>query len=788
VHIWLTCAHTSRATVDRGRVRRYPPDIELSTSVRNAAVKHGGAWFVRRVIFGGGPGAASAATGRRIALRAAIALALACTGLGVWVAAGGTVTAGANGTPLLAPLDSAPVPTPPDEATYIKNTASAVKLGKALFWDMQAGSDGRQACATCHFNAGADNRSRNQINPRGGSFTFKGANAQLSADDFPFHKLADPNDAASAVLSDTSNVAGSQGVFPSEFNGVTAGEPADDQTFATSDPDFRVGVTPVRRSTGRNTPSVINAVFNFRNFWDGRAQNEFNGVSPFGTRDTAARVGEVNAGGGVDQVPVTITNASLASQAVGPPGNPVEMSSNGRTLSDIGRKLLSLRPLRTQIVSRSDSVLGNDVAPTGRGINESYADLIKSAFQPKWWNSDATVAAPNGRDYNLMEYNFSLFWGLAIQAYESTLVSDDTPVDRFFRGDSTALSPAAVRGLGVFQGKGDCTECHRGPALTSASTIEVAGGDPGENGTELDKLGRWIDIGFENIGVRPTAEDPGLGGVDGTPAANPLSVVRLIGGLTPDAVDGTFKVPGLRNVELTAPYFHNGGTLTLRQVVDFYNRGGDFNNAEKSPNLVPLGLTDQEKDDLVEFLKALTDPRVKNQSAPFDHPELYVPVGEKADANGDVLTDSSGRAIDCFKQVKATGRAGGAPLAPFPTFTGPACDPAPDLHNPAPVPPDPTPAAPGPVTSGPAPAAPASQVQGATATAPAKCVVPGLRGRSVAQARRVLARSQCKLGLVLTPRHAKGRMVVSSQRPSAGTKRPLGTRVAVRVRVLRHKR
>jgi cytochrome c peroxidase len=743
---------------------------------------------VRRVIFGGGPGAASAATGRRIALRAAIALALACAGLAVWVAAGGTVSAGARSTPLLAALDSAPVPTPPDEATYIKSKSSAVKLGKALFWDMQAGADGRTACATCHFNAGADNRSRNQINPRGGSFTFKGANAQLSAEDFPFHKLADPNDAASAVLSDTSNVSGSQGVFPSAFNGVTSGEPADDQTFATSDPDFQVGGTPVRRTTGRNTPSVINAVFNFRNFWDGRAQNDFNGVSPFGTRDTAARVGEVNASGGVDQVPVSITNASLASQAVGPPGNPVEMSSNGRTLSDIGRKLLSLRPLRTQIVSRSDSVLGSDVAPTGRGINESYADLIKSAFQPQWWNSDATVSAPNGRDYDLMEYNFSLFWGLAIQAYESTLVSDQTPVDRFFRGDTTALSPAAVRGLNVFQGKGDCTECHRGPALTSASTLEVAGGDPGENGTELDKLGRWVDIGFDNIGVRPTAEDPGLGGVDGTPAANPLSVVRLIGGLGTDAVDGTFKVPGLRNVELTAPYFHNGGALTLRQVVDFYNRGGDFNNAEKSPNLLPLNLTDGEKDDLVEFLKSLTDPRVKNQSAPFDHPELYVPVGEKADASGDLLKDADGRAVDCFKQVRATGAAGGAPLAPFPTFTGPTCDPAPDLHNPAPVPPDPAPSAPTP--SGPAPGvtAPASQVQGSVARGTARCVVPGLRGRTVAQAKRLLSRSQCKLGLILTPRGAKGRMVVSSQRPSAGTKRPLGTRVAVRVRVLRHKR
>jgi cytochrome c peroxidase len=737
---------------------------------------------VRRLIVGGVSGAAVAVTGRRLALRAAIAIAIAIAGLVTWVAAGGTGSARARGGPTLAALDTMPVPAAPDETSYIRNKTSAVKLGKALFWDMQAGSDGRTACATCHYNAGADNRSRNQINPRGGSFTFKGANAQLTADDFPFHKLANPNDSASEVLSDTPNVAGSQGVMPSLFDGVTPGEPADDQTFATSDPDFNVNDTPVRRTTGRNTPSVINAVFNFRNFWDGRAQNDFNGVTPFGSRDTAARVGKVNAAGDVDKVPVHVVNSSLASQAVGPPGNPVEMSSDGRTLSDIGHKLLSLRPLRTQIVSPSDSVLGNDVDDTGRGIRESYADLIKSAFQPAWWNSGATVAGPKGQDYSLMEYNFALFWGLAIQAYEATLVSDETPVDRFFRGDANALSPSAVRGLNVFQTKGECTECHNGPAMTSATTLNVA--DDGM--FELDKLGRWTDVGFANIGVRPTADDPGIGSVDGTPAANPLSVTRLTGGLTPDAVDGSFKVPGLRNVALTAPYFHNGGQLTLRQVVDFYSRGGDFANAEKSPDLQVLDLSDAEKDDLVAFLEALTDPRVKNQSAPFDHPELYVPMGEKTDAAGGVETGASGRAVDCFRQVPATGAGGGAPLTPFPSFTGPPCDAAPDLHNPPSVP---KPAAAQPASApaagtgggaaSPGPLAPS--VAGASARG-AQCVVPRLRGRTVAQARRLLARAKCRLGVVLRPRGSRSRLVVSSQRPGAGARRGAGTRVAVRVR------
>src|SRR4029079_6160267 len=91
-----------------------------------------------------------------------------------------------------------------------------------------------------------------------------------------------------------------------------------------------------------------------------RAQNEFNGVDPFGTRNPNARVGQVDpATGSVGKVPVKITNPLLASHAVGPPGNDTEMSAAGRNLSDIGRKLLSLRPLRTQIVSPEDSVLGS---------------------------------------------------------------------------------------------------------------------------------------------------------------------------------------------------------------------------------------------------------------------------------------------------------------------------------------------------------------------------------------------------------------------------------------------
>ena len=89
-------------------------------------------------------------------------------------------------------------------------------------------------------------------------------------------------------------------------------------------------------------------------------------------------------------------------------------------------------------------------------------------------------------------------------------------------------------------------------------------------------------------------------------------------------------MPGLRNLELTAPYFHNGGQRTIRQAVEFYNRGGDFrehNVANIDFEIGKLNLTAQQIDDLVAFLgRPLTDLRVV-QSAHLDHPQLFVPNG-----------------------------------------------------------------------------------------------------------------------------------------------------------------
>lgn len=633
------------------------------------------------------------------------------------VIAGNTVSAQITSTP--ASLKGVSVPEPDNLRDFVKDKAAAIKLGKAFFWDMQVGSDGVTSCATCHFHAGADNRSKNQIAPGllrvnadgtensdtvfdvGGS-----PNYQLKPEDFPFHKLS-PNDPA-IVVSDRNDVSSSQGVFNTKFVDVIPGN-AEDQVKNEPDLVFNVGGVNVRRVEPRNTPTVINSVFNFRNFWDGRAQEIFNGVNPFGLRDPNASVVKAESPNQPKFVKISLNHSSLASQAVGPPLSSFESSADGRTFEEIGdkfgridrksrsaakgkklprklgQKLSRLRPLGKQLVHRQDSVLGADSRWPKPGLQDrTYDQMIKDAFQPEWWKSNQLIQVDSqGRrtfvkkpdnssetdEYTLTEYNFSLFFGLAVQLYESTLISDNTPYDRFLEGNTAALTDQQQRGKGLFEGKAGCIGCHGGAEFTNASVSKVQSQRLGTINTPTQRI--VFDNGFFNIGVRPTLEDTGVGGQD--PFANPLSESRvaalgkfpLLLGSSPNitvtssdriVADGSFKTPGLRNVELTAPYFHNGGYLTLEQVMDFYNRGGDF---RQQSALRPLGLTQTEKDDLVAFMKALTDERVVRDKAPFDHPQLFIPNGHPGNETS-VTNDGIGKATDSLLEIPAVGRNGGA--------------------------------------------------------------------------------------------------------------------------------
>ncbi|MCU1255157.1 MAG: Di-heme cytochrome c peroxidase [Candidatus Angelobacter sp.] len=546
---------------------------------------------------------------------------------------------------------------------------------------MQFGSDGKTACATCHFNAGADTRTANQSdpglrrvdgngNPATDSTTFHsgfGPNHALSLSDFPLHTLTHDNN----------NIVGSQGVFRFNFNDVVLGHAAENETSVTdsvwSISDGNGGTLNVRRSTPRNAPPVINAVFNYRNFWDGRAQRTFNGVNPFGAGDPNAHLLQVDPNNPNATVEVTLrlSNSSLASQAVGPPGSDVEMSATGRPFVKMGKKMLMLTPLALQQVASDDSALGSLSAAPASGLKTDYISMIKAAFKPKWWSSNVVVDAnsnilfsgspQNTDEYSQMEYNFSLFWGVAIQMYEATLVSDNSRFDQFMEGNRSALTSLEQLGLNRFEGKGGCTNCHNGAEFTDATISNV------QSRGVVEQLpgGRWHDVGFHNIGVRPTTDDMGIAASDPSGLAS-LSVAQLAslgqvsGTLVPAgapvSVGGAVKTPSLRNIELTGPFFLNGGQATLGQVVDFYSRRGDFPSADMDPNLERASFGTQDKLAVVAFLKSLTDERVRSQSAPFDHPSLTIPNGGTV-TNG-VLTEQ-------MITIPATGAAGGAPLARF---------------------------------------------------------------------------------------------------------------------------
>jgi hypothetical protein len=132
---------------------------------------------------------------------------------------------------------------------------------------------------------------------------------------------------------------------------------------------------------------------------------------------------------------------------------------------------------------------------------------------------------------------------------------------------------------------------------------------------------------------------------------------KPLGGRLGASLNAAFKIPMLRNVELTGPYFHNGSVKSLEELVHFYNRGGNnVGNPHHFETLVfPLGMTEQDQADLVAFLKTLTDERVRWERAPFDHPELKIPHGHREEAS---TTLDEQNAEDEFMVIPAIGKNG----------------------------------------------------------------------------------------------------------------------------------
>lgn len=733
---------------------------------------------------------------------------------------------------------------------FITDDVAAIRLGKALFWDMQVGSDGVQACGSCHFHAGADNRTRNQLNPGtlGGDTTLDSGekNTHVDIGDFPFHKLQDPNVAGEPllnpdnVLADSNDVLSSMGVRFRQFVDIETPGPGafipgtnppvlkPDIGVAQPDPHGQ-SFQDVRRVEARNTPTFLATTANFDNFWDGRARHDFNGGSPHGASDPTPHVFKDGVNG-LEATRQLIRFSSFASLATGPALSNFEMSFDRRSWPKIGKKLLQpgVVPLANQLVDPTDSVLGplsnQHIQPGMPGLSVSYGALLQAAFDSELWANtaehlaeivdpedplDGTAlvvaageASPSATNqFTQAEGNFSLFFGLATQAYAEILQPDDSPFDRFHDANPdeflgivediepetpgvqvVGLSERQLFGYDLFQASNlsrlnplarglGCNICHFGPNLTENSVTNIHGAFPADlvtgedkllpgflleetlnanapdameidqmnhqlNGTAAPQGVALMDKGIYNIAVRPINEDISRGADDPYGFALSLAALALqrdgypvgvhsstvppvpplpphlepyindfpVGGVfpnigqtvfVPDEVSasgtfilfptgtypnpnrvgrmGNFKVPSLKNIELTGPYMHNGGILTLRQTIDFYARGGDFpitNESERDPLIRDLHvdfavmLTEEDKDALVDFLLSMTDDRVKFERAPFDRPEIFVPVDGSAPDN---VAGRAALASDVrFRHIPAVGSAGRAtPLSNF---------------------------------------------------------------------------------------------------------------------------
>lgn len=279
----------------------------------------------------------------------------------------------------------------------------------------------------------------------------------------------------------------------------------------------RVSEGVAGRRGARNSPSLLNAMFNSAQFWDGRA-------------------------------------ATLEAQATEPLINPDEMGN--QSLSQVTERLAKL---------------------------PEYAAAFRRVF-----NTEVTAE-------NLAK---------AIAAFERTLVAADSPYDRFLAGDREAMSEAARRGLAVFRLRARCNVCHNiNPSFPFFT-------DNSFRNTGVAANHR----AFESLAQR-AAQQPDAA------AATRKALAAAEGGAelgrfatTGNALDiGAFRTPSLRNVELTAPYFHDGSAATLADVVRYYIKGGN-DNGLRDWELQALELTDDEQRDLIEFLKALTSLSARRPS------------------------------------------------------------------------------------------------------------------------------------------------------------------------------
>ena len=278
----------------------------------------------------------------------------------------------------------------------------------------------------------------------------------------------------------------------------------------------------------------------------------------------------------------------LTGSVVIPQGGALESQSLGPILSDVemawsGR---SWSEVADRLAAAEPMAMATDLTPdmvAALAVNGSYPALFDAAFG----SSEITPVRI----------------AFALAAYQRTLVPDQSKFDRVMRNQAN-FTPQENNGFGAFRSPGSrCNQCHSGYLFS--------------------------DRQYHNLGLRPISEDDGR---------------RSVTGQFGDR--GRFKTPSLRNVDLRGRFFHTGapGIDNLNDVMVFYNNDGGPFGQNKDPLLNNLNVPGNVRPDLVAFLRTLTDPRVANETAPFDRPTLWsertaanpasLPFGAVAGAGG----------------------------------------------------------------------------------------------------------------------------------------------------------
>lgn len=306
-------------------------------------------------------------------------------------------------------------------------------------------------------------------------------------------------------------------------------------------------------------------------------------------------------------VPTNLNSGLSSATPGGPPDPDGIMFWDARTTS---LEEQALQPTATFDEMRhyaySDSAAADSVTLRVRQIGE-YVTLFRDAFPVYAADMDANPGDPNHHVVRRGALE------MALAAYQRELVTLSSPYDDYVAGSDAALSPAQLRGLDLFFGKAGCGACHSGPMLSNFEMVRAGVAHSGPGRVPIERGGTGDDFGLR--------EHTGKG-----------------------SDTYKFRVPSLRNVELTGPWFRNGTAMSLRETVEFFNLGARLpaedipgtdverlidqrlqdNGGETIDSRVqPLHLSDQEIDDIVEFMKSLTDRTI---DSPFIDPTVPASV------------------------------------------------------------------------------------------------------------------------------------------------------------------